>query len=114
MVITCMSYLHSSCHSLCQCIKKHPVGQVVGTGVQEGGGGAGCKWLALSTLDHKVPRLNPAAGRILAYDCMALHSTKPFIITLPPSQYDTNNVESDVKHQTIIIMSVYNSSRIYF
>ena len=34
----------------------------------------------------------------------ALHCTGPFIITLPPSRYDLNNVERDVKHQTTIIV----------
>ena len=33
-----------------------------------------------------------------AHDCMTLHCTEPFIITLPSSQYDLNNVERDEKH----------------
>ena len=39
-----------------------------------------------------------------AYDCMVLHHTEPFIIILSSSQYDLNNVERAVKHQTIIIV----------
>ena len=38
-----------------------------------------------------------------AHDCMALHSKKPFIITLQSSRYDLNTVERDVKYQNIII-----------
>ena len=34
------------------------------------------------------------------HDCMALHCTKPSIITLPLSQYDLKNVERDVKHKS--------------
>ena len=34
----------------------------------------------------------------LAHDCMTLHCTEPFIITLPLSQYDLNNAEGDVKY----------------
>ena len=40
--------------------------------------------------------------RDLAHDCSALHCTEPFIIILPSSQYDLNNVERDVQHQLII------------
>ena len=32
------------------------------------------------------------------HNCMMLHCIKPFIITLPLSRYDLNNVERDVKH----------------
>ena len=39
-------------------------------------------WLALPTLDHKVPGLNPAGGRISAFDCTAFHSTEPFIFLI--------------------------------
>ena len=35
--------------------------------------------------------------------CKAHHCTEPFIITLPSSRYDLNDVQRDVKHQTIII-----------
>ena len=35
---------------------------------------------------------------------MALHCTQPFIIILPLSRYDLNNVERDVKHQIILII----------
>ena len=37
-----------------------------------------------------------------AHDCMALHCTEPFIITLPLSRHGLNNVARDVKHQIII------------
>ena len=41
-----------------------------------------------------------------AHDCMALH------ISLPSSLYDLNNVERDVKHQTIIF-SMYLLDTVY-
>ena len=59
-------------------------------------------WLALPTSDHIVPGLNLAGGRIQLMT-MACHCTEPVIVILPSSQYDLNNVECDVKHQTIII-----------
>ena len=34
---------------------------------------------------------------------LTLHCTEPFIITFSLSLYDLNNVESVIKHQTIII-----------
>ena len=37
-----------------------------------------------------------------SHDCTALHCTKPFMITLPSSWYDLNNVERGIKHQIII------------
>ena len=37
---------------------------------------------------------------ILTHDCTVLHCTKPFIISLPSSKYDFNDVERGVKHQT--------------
>ena len=43
-----------------------------------------------------------AGGGILLMT-KALHSTEPFIITLPSSQYDLNIVERDIKYQIIII-----------
>ena len=41
-----------------------------------------------------------------APDCMTLHCTEPFIITLPSSRHDLmfNDVERDVKHKVIITM----------
>ena len=33
---------------------------------------------------------------------MMLHCTEPFIITIPLSEYDLDNVERDIKHQIII------------
>ena len=45
--------------------------------------------LVLTTLDHII---------------LAVSSwlyTEPFIITLPSSQYDLNNVERNIKHQTV-------------
>ena len=44
--------------------------------------------------------------RNLAHDCIELHSTDPFNIILPLSRYDLNNVERDVKHQTVIIIAI--------
>ena len=41
-----------------------------------------------------------------AHDCTVLLCREPFIVTVPFSQYDLNNVERDVKYQTIIIMRV--------
>ena len=38
-----------------------------------------------------------------ALDCLALHCIEPFIIILPWSGYDLNNVERDIKHQIIIM-----------
>ena len=43
------------------------------------------------------------ARRDSAHDYSALHWREPFIITLPSSRYDLNNVERDVKHQIILI-----------
>ena len=40
----------------------------------------------------------------LAHGCTAFHCTEPFIINLPSACDDLNNVERDVKHQTIIII----------
>ena len=37
-------------------------------------------------------------------ECMALHCTEPFIISLSSSQYDLCNVARDVKYQTVIII----------
>ena len=37
------------------------------------------------------------------HDCTALHCKEPFIIILPLSGYDLNNVKRDVKHEIIII-----------
>ena len=36
---------------------------------------------------------------------MAFHCTEPFVIILPSSRYDLNNVGRDVKHQLIIMTS---------
>ena len=41
-------------------------------------------------------------SRNSAYDCTTLHLTEPFIIILSSSRYYLNNVERDVKHQTIV------------
>ena len=50
-----------------------------------------------TTWDRKVPGSNPDEGGIhlmtTAFNC-----SEPYIITLPSSQYDLNNVERDVKH----------------
>ena len=50
------------------------------------------EWLVLLTSDGEVPGSNPTGGEI------------PLIITLLSSRYDLNNVERDVKHQTINII----------
>ena len=42
------------------------------------------------------------------------HCTKPFIITLPSSQYDLNNAGRDVKYQVIITLKVPITTFIYF
>ena len=60
------------------------------------------KWLVLSSLDQEAPSLNPAGGRS-QLDCMVLCCTEPFIIILPLSLYDLNNIERDLKYQTIRI-----------
>ena len=51
-----------------------------------------------------------------AHGCMALLCTEPFIITLKSSRYDLNNVERDIKHQTIMcslitLHPLYNTVR---
>ena len=60
------------------------------------------EFLAFPTLDHEVLSLNLAGGRIQLMtawgDC-----TEPLFITLSGSLYDLNDIEKDVKHQTIII-----------
>ena len=60
------------------------------------------KWLALSTLDYEVPGSNPIGNGIQPMTVKAFHCTEPFIMILPLSQYDPDNVERDVKHQIII------------
>ena len=47
-------------------------------------------------------------GQYSAHDFMGLHCTEPFIIILPLSQYDLNNVERDrdIKHKIIIIIII--------
>ena len=66
----------------------------------------------LLTSDHEVPLgLNLAGGRIpLINVCMVLHCTEHFIITLPLSRYDLNNVKLGVKYQIIIIILFSKSS----
>ena len=39
-------------------------------------------------------------------DCTMLHYTQPFIIILPFSRYDLNNVERDVKHLGPVVQRV--------
>ena len=38
-----------------------------------------------------------------AHNCMAFHCAEIFIIILPSSRYELNNVERDIKDQLIII-----------
>ena len=40
---------------------------------------------------------------------MMLYCTEPFIIILPLSQYDLNNVERDVKHQIKSSLTLFTS-----
>ena len=51
---------------------------------------------------NKIPYSNPK-GQNSALDYMAVHYTEPFIITLPSSWYDLNNVERDLKYQILIL-----------
>ena len=53
----------------------------------------------LPTSGHMVLGSNPAHGFTVC------HCTEPFIVTLPFSRYDLNNVERPVKHQPIIDIS---------
>ena len=69
------------------------------------------KWSVLPTSDHEVPGSNSAGIGNSTHDCMALHCTEPFIITLPLSWYDLNNVERDIKHQTHIITPVVGTQK---
>ena len=62
--------------------------------------------LALPTLDHDVLGLNPVGGRILLLS-VALHCTEPFVISIPLSLYDLNNVERGVKHQMVIFQNCF-------
>ena len=57
------------------------------------------EWLALRTLDYKVP----VRICLEAEYSMALHCAELFIITLPSSRYGLNNVQRDTEHQIIII-----------
>ena len=58
---------------------------------------------SISDFGSQVQGLNPAASGI--HLMTAPHFVaQPFNIALPSLQYDLNNVERDVKHQTIIIM----------
>ena len=41
----------------------------------------------------------------------ALNYAEPFIISLPSSRYDFNNVERDVKYQILIICYVFDRKR---
>ena len=69
---------------------KHPDGWVVSTpdiGSWGSGFGSPCSWNS-------------------AHDSTALHCTEPFIIILPSSPYDLDNIERDVKHQIIIIFII--------
>ena len=61
------------------------------------------EWLVLATSYHEVLSLNPTGGRI-QFMTVRLHCTVSFIIIRPSPGYDLNNVERDVKHQTIIII----------
>ena len=57
------------------------------------------KWLILKVSRTTTRRFESCLRRISAHECAAL-----FIITIPSSRYDVNNVERDVKHEIIIII----------
>ena len=58
------------------------------------------EWLVLPISDQKIPSLNPARGGIKLMTVWYFIA-QPVIIILPLSQYDFNNVEKDIKHQTV-------------
>ena len=43
------------------------------------------------------PRFESCWRQNSAHDCMVLHCTEHFIVTLPSSRYDLNDIEGDVK-----------------
>ena len=53
--------------------------------------------------DHMPQNVTSDQG---LYDCTTLCYTDPLIISPLSSQYDLNNIERDVKHQTIIVMVI--------
>ena len=57
------------------------------------------------TSGHEVSGLNSAVDGIQLMTT-AHHCTEPFIIPLLSSRYDLNNVEREVKHQVIIIVTI--------
>ena len=71
------------------------------------------EWLACPTMDHKVLGSDRDGGGKSAHDSMVLLCTEPFIITLPSSGYDLNDVKRGVKHQTIIIQLFSSSVSIF-
>ena len=60
--------------------------------------------LALPASDHDVPGSNPAEDGSLLYG-----ASLPFKISRPLSRYDLNNVEREVNHQNIIIISALHT-----
>ena len=78
--------------------------------------------LPLSTYHDKASMIKRPGGRVVSapdfgsrgpelksrenssHGCTAFQCTETFIIILPLSRYDLNNVEMYVKHQTIIII----------
>ena len=58
----------------------------------------------LPTLDQEV---GFESRQNSSHDLTAFHCTELFIITLPSSRYDLNNVERDLKHPVSIINILY-------
>ena len=63
-------------------------------------------WLSSTPdLGSQGPVFESCYRRDSAHDCKMLHCIEPFIVTLPLSRYDLDNVESDIKLQTNIIVN---------
>ena len=72
------------------------------------------KALCNARLMQLVPGSNPTGGRVNSvYVCLVYHCTESFIIALPLSWYDLNNVERDIKHQAILIKCTEMSQHVF-
>ena len=58
---------------------------------------------SVPNIGSRGPELESCRRQNSAHDCMGLDCTEPLFITLSGSLYDLNDIERDVKHQTIII-----------